>query len=359
MRRVGLILFLTCLASRLPAQWQASADLGSSHLRQTGIPESNAFIFGASVDGIAERAALRSRLLFSRAANAQATGQGVVVGSVVGPHSTGANWELSGALSGFIETNATLTTSAEGIARVRFGSSSVGAAIGAGGGTLADRIDRRGLYHGQATAWTTIGVDQFVADASFVGTTESLVEATRYADFSGSWRRDYRGFELGATAGARAGITAVSSGGWGSVDVTTWLATNVALVATAGRSLEDIPRGIPRTQYVSVAFRFASRSHVGVFASRPRASASPTVVTRSGFAVRLAGAASVELMADFTDWAPIALAQSPDAWTLSLAVPPGLHRVAIRVDGGDWIAPPGLPHATDELGGVVGLITVP
>jgi AMP-activated protein kinase-like protein len=65
------------------------------------------------------------------------------------------------------------------------------------------------------------------------------------------------------------------------------------------------------------------------------------------------------MMADFTGWEIVVLERSGNEWRLTQEVPPGLHRIAIRVDGGDWIAPPGLPRATDELGGVVGLITVP
>ena len=71
------------------------------------------------------------------------------------------------------------------------------------------------------------------------------------------------------------------------------------------------------------------------------------------------GAARVELRADFTDWSPVELTRSGDMWRLEMAVPSGLHRVAIRIDGGEWIAPPNLPHADDGLGGTVGLITAP
>lgn len=67
----------------------------------------------------------------------------------------------------------------------------------------------------------------------------------------------------------------------------------------------------------------------------------------------------VELRADFTDWSPVELTRVGDTWRLEMPLPSGLHRVAIRIDGGEWIAPPNLPHADDGLGGTVGLITVP
>jgi hypothetical protein len=70
-------------------------------------------------------------------------------------------------------------------------------------------------------------------------------------------------------------------------------------------------------------------------------------------------ATSVEIRGDFTDWSPVELTRTGDVWRLEIPLPSGLHRVAIRVDGGEWIAPPNLPRADDGLGGTVGLITVP
>ncbi len=362
MRRVGLILFhMVCVSARLPAQWQLTADAGSTHLRQTGIPESNAFTVGANVDVFGERAALRSRVL-AACGNQVCTGQGVVLASLVGANTVGANWEVSGALSGFSVTNEASTKSAEGMARLRLGSTITGAAIGGGVGALSDVFGARALYHAQATAWRTFAADQIIADASLVATPAPNVqggEATRYADASAGWRRLGSVFEVGATAGVRAGIRGAGSGGWGSVDAAAWVAPNLALIATAGRSLEDIPRGVPRTQYVSIALRIAARSHASVLDARPSASTPKTIVTRGGVVVQIDSASRVELMADFTDWSPIVLDRDGKKWKLDRAVPAGLHRIAIRVDGGEWLSPPGLPRATDDLGGVVGLITVP
>jgi hypothetical protein len=64
-------------------------------------------------------------------------------------------------------------------------------------------------------------------------------------------------------------------------------------------------------------------------------------------------------MADFTDWSPVVLERIDGVWRLDRAVTPGVHRIALRIDGGEWIAPANIPHATDDLGGVVGLITIP
>jgi hypothetical protein len=360
MRRTWLILLAACVPTLLPAQWQATADAGAAHIRQTGIPESNAWTIGASADALGERAALRSRLLGSQAGE-RWTGQALVLASIIGPNTLGPSWELSGGFSAFGETNTATTTSGEGMARLRLGGLTTGGSFGAGIGLLSDPGSTRALYRAQATAWRTLTRDQFVGDASFVATAASdpnEIPSTRYTDLSASWRRDHRGIEVGATAGFRAGWSAATTGGWGSVDAAAWVAPNLALVASAGRWLEDVPRGVSSTQFVSVALRIAAHSHPAV--GDARAMPAPrTVITRSGVSVRVDSASRVEMMADFTEWAVVGLQRSGNEWRVAREVPPGLHRIAIRVDGGEWIAPPGLPRAPDELGGVVGLITVP
>jgi hypothetical protein len=68
---------------------------------------------------------------------------------------------------------------------------------------------------------------------------------------------------------------------------------------------------------------------------------------------------SVELMGDATSWNVTAMQRARDGkWRAELRVPPGMHRVAVRADGGSWIAPPGLPMSTDDFGSRVGLLVV-
>ena len=70
-------------------------------------------------------------------------------------------------------------------------------------------------------------------------------------------------------------------------------------------------------------------------------------------------ASRLEVCSDATGWAPIdARSLGRDRWEVELAMSPGVHRVAIRVDGGAWSAPPGVPATLDDFGGEVGLIVV-
>ena len=65
------------------------------------------------------------------------------------------------------------------------------------------------------------------------------------------------------------------------------------------------------------------------------------------------------MRADFTDWQPVSLTQAGNGdWWLTLRVPAGLHQVLMRVDGGEWSAPPGLPMAPDGFGERVGMLRV-
>ena len=67
----------------------------------------------------------------------------------------------------------------------------------------------------------------------------------------------------------------------------------------------------------------------------------------------------VEVMGAFTGWQPLRLRRNGDAWVLPRRLESGLHRVLVRVDGGEWRTPDNLPRAEDEFGTSVGLVVVP
>ena len=71
-------------------------------------------------------------------------------------------------------------------------------------------------------------------------------------------------------------------------------------------------------------------------------------------------AGGVELAGDFTDWQPLQLRRSTEGmWEAVLAIPSGVHRLNLRIDGGGWIVPAGLTRAADDFGDEVGIMTVP
>jgi hypothetical protein len=376
---IRVVLFLIANGSPLEAQWQFTADAGIARLQQSGIPESNALTLGASLDLLGERGSFRTSLLNAHADDDRWTIQGVLLASLLGAPGRSARWELAGAASTFGETGELPTVSGELMPRIRFdgGTGARGGALGFGAGTIARNQSLNAFYHGQADGWLSASNDQLIGTLSVVRRTAAVnpavpslaavANATRvlsYADGAMSWRHEQGALSLGATAGVRVGLQGIdNTDAWGSADVTAWMNTRSALVLSIGRTLDDVVRGVPRTRFASIALRISARPHVEV-PKRPRDVGPRVSIERSGdgrqrLEVRVASATRVELMADFTDWNPVVLEQIDGVWRLERAITPGLHRIALRIDGGEWIAPGNLPHATDDLGGIVGLITIP
>ena len=70
-------------------------------------------------------------------------------------------------------------------------------------------------------------------------------------------------------------------------------------------------------------------------------------------------AESVELMGDATEWLGRSMQRHPSGrWRAELLLPPGVHRVMIRADRGQWVAPPGLPLGADDFGAPVGMLFI-
>jgi len=62
---------------------------------------------------------------------------------------------------------------------------------------------------------------------------------------------------------------------------------------------------------------------------------------------------------DFTDWKPVHMEPLHGGWWYQwLSVAPGVHRVQLRLNGGLWQSPPGLPRADDGPVGTSGTLVV-
>lgn len=153
--------------------------------------------------------------------------------------------------------------------------------------------------------------------------------------------------------------------GWGaSVRVPT--ASGLALRVEAG----FLPAGdavfLPNRHYLTLGLELVNRRLAApADAGADRSPAGRLAIARlqgtaAVLTLRRPGAASVEVMGDFTDWRPVAMAPAlGDVWSLTIAIPAGVHQINLRVDGGPWTVPPGLPRADDEFGGEVGVLVAP
>jgi hypothetical protein len=363
MRRARTVVLATFAAVAAPvsarAQWQVTADAGLSHLRQTGIPESVAQTLAATIDGVGNHGWFHAVGLSSLQASSAWTGQALALGAITGLIAPPVRWEIGGVFSGFSQTSAPTTTSGEFNARLRYGGALGGVALGGGAGTSARMNDNVTLGRGSLDAWWLAGHERLLASAML-----TRVGTISYSDVAVGWRHEAGGASLGATAAMRSG-TGGGNGGWQAADAELWMTPRVAIVLAAGNALADAVRGTPSTRYASAGLRLAWQPHVALRFGRDASPGVRVVVTRSsGGTARIDISAPkgerVELMADFTGWEPISLERAGDGWFADRVVTPGLHRLAIRIDGGAWVAPSNVPNLRDDdLGGTVGLITVP
>ena len=69
--------------------------------------------------------------------------------------------------------------------------------------------------------------------------------------------------------------------------------------------------------------------------------------------------AVVEVMSSTTDWSIVRLTREGDTFVHRLTLPSGMHRIAVRINGGMWRAPLGLAPVEDDFGTRAGLVVVP
>lgn len=176
----------------------------------------------------------------------------------------------------------------------------------------------------------------------------------------GAGRLAFRGI-----VGTRFGTENQPNEMWGHVQSSIALSPDIALIATGGVHPSSAAYGISRARFVELGFRVAPTALVrprlpaGV---RPVAAAFEVAETERGqrtLRIRVPNARTVELSGDFTDWKPIALKRSArDRWETTISIAPGVHRLAIRVDGDSWNPPPGVSSVPDEFQGNVGVIII-
>lgn len=222
-------------------------------------------------------------------------------------------------------------------------------------------------------AWSALG--PAAVDASI---TTNAVGDTTYTDIEGTLRLPLGALALDLWTGARMWSRGAGRGVYAEATLTLPLTSGVQLVASGGRYPTDPVRGTIAGRYVSAGLRLsgttaAPRTPAVPAPARPHygsngglASPFPAVEIASahgsarGIRVHAIGARSVEVIGDFTDWLPVALTPAgADRWELAAPLPPGLRRLAIRVDGGPWVAPAGTRRTFDEFGGEVGLLIIP
>lgn len=352
-----------------------SVDIGGAFLSQSGLASSNVLTASGQLRYTATEFALGTNALVARTPDERFTGQGVLTASRYAPASDRLRWELTGTASAFGLSGVAPSFAWQALAREHLRTRFGGVYAGVSTGQVDQSNVARAIAGAHAGGFVRVGAEgqdelSLAAAYSDAGRMADSLGLRRYADGLGYWAHHADRLELSAGGGVRFGTGRQSvTDGWASANAAIWMTERVAVVLSGGRALADVTRGVPSVRYLSLSLRIgpspaAARSLLPV--RHERASADGRLDVHAGddslriLTLRLTTASTVELMADFTDWEPVALDRVPNGdWRLERVIASGTHHVAIRVDGGPWIVPPNLPRVSDDFGGDVGILIVP
>jgi hypothetical protein len=322
--------------------------------------------------------------------------EGLVSPSVFTPNLGPLVGEFAGSFGGSSHQDGTRTGQFLALGRLHLMTDRAGAYVGSDVGRTWDGSVWRVVREGEAGVWIDRGGGTWLATVTPVVVADSI----RYTDVQAAVRYPFSTIDFGATVGMRSGAVGAAIGGtarvWGDVSVVAWLRPRLGLVASAGAYPVDLTQGYPGGRFVTVALRVSTRAterRRGV-AERVEGAATgggsgrgehtlavaPNVVSDAVDESRALGATAfelgtsgrqqvlrvyapsahaVEISGDFTRWKPLALTRANDGWwSLVKSITAGTHQMNVRVDGGSWLAPPGLLREADEFGGVVGILVV-
>lgn len=194
--------------------------------------------------------------------------------------------------------------------------------------------------------------------ASDVATSVRVVDVTLGAGYSGG---RLEGDASITHRTGREGLNGTSTRA--SLSLTWLLRGRMRAVFSTGSQVADPLRGTPEWRFVSVGLRVSNAPPPSFVA---RGKAGPTLGVRRLADGRVhivigapASADRVEISGTFTDWQPVALEHGSDGWFVNMNAPAGLHRVQVRVNGGDWRVPSNLAAVDDEFGQRAGIVVFP
>ncbi|HEV8216824.1 MAG TPA: glycogen-binding domain-containing protein, partial [Gemmatimonadaceae bacterium] len=194
---------------------------------------------------------------------------------------------------------------------------------------------------------------------------------SRFSDLEAMLRWEVGAFELSAAMGHRFGDSydvTPDSRRWTSANATLWLNERVAIIGGGGRQPALPLRGLPARSFwmTGLQLAYAPISKTAIPVALPHTVLVKSFEMRSGnngmqkIVIHVGGVETVDVMGDFSDWSPLTLVRrGRDLWELALPLSAGMHQINVRVDGGQWVPPPGMPTMRDGYNGEVGLLVVP
>jgi len=374
MRRVVVVLLASAsIADGATAQrTTTSLDVGGASIRYGDSVSTSVMSLTPAFNARWDRATFAAVGSYSSLASGGRSFDGNVDGSLYSRAFHGLVGEASAVGGGATHSDGVGTGRWTGLARGHFMTENAGAYVGAGIGGANDGSTWRPVRQADAGVWARHDGWTLLASAS----PQTVDDTIRFTDSQAAARWESDRVEAGVSGGVRSGSRFVTSGSngrsWASATLLVRLTSYAALVGSAGTYPIDLAQGFPGGRFASIGLRVATprpRSEVPSERASAREIESAGAVTafaiepagngRWTMRVRAPGARSVDVNADFTGWKPVALAASADGWwTATLAIAPGRYQTNVRIDGGAWLAPPGLVAVRDEFGGVFGVLTV-
>jgi hypothetical protein len=349
-------------------------DLGGANIRYADTLNTSGLLFSPFFQIESPRAAARAMGTLGQLDVGGWTAQGTldaalytrVPGSLVG--------EISASAGGSAHRDGTRTGQYLGFLRLHTPPAHRGAWVGLGAGATTDGDVWRSVLQGELAGW----MRHSKASALLTFTPTIVADSIRYFDTGVRLAWETPKLEIGVQGGLRAGERSLALGGtdraWANGSVLFWLTPWAGLLASGGTYPVDLTQGFPGGRFLSLGVRLRTterREALERSALEEQPSAVVSVGGVNAFEALTAangqtvlrilspGANGVEIASDFTNWKAVALrADGSGWWTATLPIPAGTHQLNVRVDGGPWLVPPGLPSVADEFGGKVGLLVV-
>ena len=372
---LAIAVCLLFISSPLVGQTEGTLGVGASVVRYDGFLTSSAFVFAPAFRFDSPRLSLAGQGSWTVFESGRGVLQGAAGGSWLAGSSSSWRLELSGSAGASQYAGRNAAGHFLAGARLHVLGTRTGGWFGVNTGASGD--PNGAPVELSAAAWS------FRDRLSLVGSvTTTWLGQVRYLDLVGAIRWTGPRMELQVSAGARPWardpedesdvLTAAYGEITAAVPLNRWLAVSLG----GGKYPSDPVRHSLGAAYLSAGFRLRAfgrptRLMPPYTSDVLRGRLVPTEVSgpsleivgseeRRTLRVHAPDASSVELMGDFTDWVPVRLVRvAPGAWEIELAIPAGVHRVNIRVNGGTWTAPGGTRLERTEFGGAVGIIVVP
>lgn len=356
----------------LAAQTSNYVEAGGSRVKYGDTVEVTAGTLSGAVSALTPNTSFSALLAGSATQGSAWTLFGAADASVLTPSVRWFRGELHATGSGTTYGSNTSSAQLIGGARLHVSRRQVGTWVGVSAGSVIDPVGPREIRMAAAAVWAQLGPSLAQLSVSPV----RIAGGLDYTDMEAIFRFANARFEASAVGGFRSDVAGYedSPSSWVSVNATAWVLPSVGVTAGAGNYPADIGQNLPSARYISLGVRLASRRSIPMVRELPsdvllpgRGSVAPVLtVSAEGNGLRTltlrgSSARRVELMGDFTDWAPVEMRPGSAAgtWVATLPLNSGVRHVNVRVDGGAWTVPAGLATLRDEFGGSVGVLVVP